>query len=31
MNIGAYAEYALVNDWQLVPLPDGVDFRLRPR
>ncbi len=26
MNIGAYAEYAVVNDWQLVQLPDGVDF-----
>ncbi len=27
MNPGAYAEYALVNDWQLVKLPDDVDFR----
>jgi NADPH:quinone reductase len=26
MNLGAYAEYALANAWQLVKLPDGVDF-----
>ncbi len=25
--IGAYAEYALVNSWQLVILPDSVDFQ----
>ena len=25
--LGAYAEYALVNAAQLVPLPDGVDFQ----
>lgn len=26
MNMGAYAEYALVNAWQLVKLPEAVDF-----
>jgi len=26
MNMGAYAEYALVNAWQLVKLPEEVDF-----
>jgi NADPH2:quinone reductase len=26
MNMGAYAEYALVNAWQLVKLPAEVDF-----
>lgn len=26
MNLGAYAEYALVNAWQLVKLPDEVEF-----
>jgi NADPH2:quinone reductase len=26
MNMGAYAEYALVNAWQLVKLPAAVDF-----
>ncbi len=26
MNMGAYAEYAPVNAWQLVKLPTGVDF-----
>jgi NADPH:quinone reductase len=26
MNLGAYAEYALVKAWQLVKLPEGVDF-----
>ncbi|MFB3825279.1 MAG: quinone oxidoreductase [Bryobacteraceae bacterium] len=27
MPRGAYAEYALVPAWQLIPLPDAVDFR----
>jgi NADPH:quinone reductase len=27
MNPGAYAEYAVVPGWKLVPLPDGVDTR----
>jgi NADPH2:quinone reductase len=27
MNLGSYAEYALVTAWQLVRLPDAVDFR----
>ncbi len=27
MNMGAYAEYALVNSWQLVKLPAGIDFQ----
>ena len=27
MNMGAYAEYALVNAWQLVKLPPGADFQ----
>jgi NADPH2:quinone reductase len=27
MNLGSYAEYALVNAWQLVKLPAGVDFQ----
>lgn len=27
MNLGAYAEFALVNAWQLVKLPPSVDFR----
>ncbi len=26
MNMGSYAEYALVNAWQLVTLPEKVDF-----
>jgi len=26
MNPGAYAEYALVKAWQLVPVPEGIDF-----
>jgi NADPH2:quinone reductase len=26
MNLGAYAEYALVNAWQLVTLPEKIDF-----
>ena len=26
MQIGAYAEYAVVPAWKLVPLPDGVSF-----
>ncbi len=28
LNMGAYAEYALVNAWQLVKLPDGIDFQM---
>jgi len=28
MNLGAYADYALATAWQLVRLPDSVDFRL---
>lgn len=27
MNMGAYAEYASVNAWQLIRLPDSVDFQ----
>jgi NADPH2:quinone reductase len=27
MQIGAYAEYAVVPAWKLVPVPDGVDFQ----
>ena len=27
MNMGAYAEYALVNAWHLVKLPDEIDFQ----
>lgn len=26
MNLGAYGEYALVNAWQLVTLPEKIDF-----
>src|SRR5437870_2090298 len=26
MARGSYAEYAVVNAWQLVPIPDGLDF-----
>jgi NADPH2:quinone reductase len=26
MSLGAYAEYALVNSWQLVTLPEKIDF-----
>ncbi len=26
MNMGAYAEYALANSWQLIKIPDGLDF-----
>jgi len=26
MNMGAYAEYAIAKAWQLIKLPDGVDF-----
>src|SRR5262249_32447221 len=26
MNLGAYAEHALANAWQLVPLPSSLDF-----
>jgi NADPH:quinone reductase len=28
MNLGSYAEYALVNAWQLVTLPEKIDFRM---
>jgi NADPH:quinone reductase len=27
MNMGAYGEYALANAWQLVKIPDGIEFR----
>ncbi len=27
MNIGAYADYALVNAWQLAKLPEQIDFQ----
>ena len=27
MNIGAYAEYALANAWQLIEIPAALDFR----
>ncbi len=27
MNLGAYAEYALVNAWQLIKLPASMDFQ----
>lgn len=27
MNRGSYAEYAVLPAWQLVPLPDGLDFK----
>jgi NADPH2:quinone reductase len=26
MNRGSYAEYAVMPAWQLVPIPDGIDF-----
>jgi len=25
--VGSYAEYALIPDWQLVKIPDGIDFQ----
>jgi NADPH2:quinone reductase len=27
MNRGSYAEYAVVNAWQLVPIPDNLDYQ----